>query len=424
MTRSRSYPAYRLFAGVLLVLALSVSACSAPMAGSGDNGSTSNTSSALEYSLLDIPPMDLHDPLWSVDYSGAVRLAMSRSGSTWAMLHMGNSSGSRLTLTLYGGGGDVRWTHTFSDRALQSGQTVIFAEGERTAVAVYREDQTGQLLFFDQEGKVLWSRELTGPIILRGSSDGTALAVIDRMNGLITFFADDGTMLSEHRIGGRASVQFIADGSLALLEDDRQVALVRKGGETVWKYSLDKELSRNVLITNDGDYIAVATGQKDSTIYLFNSGGKALWKYPLEYGGANRLQFSDGDELLAVYDVGEDGGIYLFDVYEGRLLWRARFKSGAGHDIALAGLYFGSAVATHLLDTFKDSDDQLVTVHYLVGFTEDGAASWKVELGSDVSVIASPGFRRVLVKQALPAEGEAGPLWRIRLYDAETLSDQ
>jgi outer membrane protein assembly factor BamB len=250
------------------------------------------------------------------------------------------------------------------------------------------------------------------------------VALLDKGNERVTFWSRQQGELFTHSLPGSGSVQFMADGKRMLVETKTELTLLDREGSVLWSYPLDGELPHNVVMTGNGEYIAVATGLQDSMIYLFDAAGKALWKYPVEFGGTNKLQFSSDDRWLAVYDAGaESASVYLFNSEKGELVWITRFLAGEGHKLSAESVRFGESIVVSMVDSFEDLQGNDVTVQYLAGLNYAGEAQWKVNMGLGVNTIVAPAARRVLVK--VPVRNEEGRItsWTLRLHELPQIPD-
>jgi len=379
---------------------------------------------AFEVSLYDVPTRLLGDELFKVYAQGEVAIAIDDKGETAAVLRRpADRVFAGFELTVYDSGGAQLWSSNFGGHRWMSGRIEVFAEGQLIAATLNRGEQGGHMYLFDSAGRELWSRAVSTGATVNASPAGDTISVFDHEDEAVSIRSTTGDVLFWSAVTGHALVQFVADGEQILVVDETQLTLFDREGNPSWRYPLNRDLTRNLLMTDAGEYIAVATGHGDNMLYLFNQSGKALWKYPLELGGSNRLRFFDGDEYLAVYDTGTSAGVHLFDVSEGKLEWFVKFRPGEGHRINADALRFGQEIVLELVDTFRNLDDEEVTVQYLVGLDYNGQPLWKINLGSGAIVSLNGDASRMLLAEPL-GHGEKEHEWNIRLHDIETLSNE
>ncbi len=306
--------------------------------------------------------------------------------------------------------GDLVWEHLFKDGEYRSGWGRVLSPSNHIGAAAFHYNGMGNFYLFDSLGRLLWTRPVWGNVSAVMSVEAERLALIDHARGMLYLLDLSGQELRSYPVTTGATAQFMHGGDYLLVQDGKQVFIVTARGRQVFKSTVDPETQRHATFSHGGKYIAVSTGDGDSSVYLFDFAGQQLWSYLLYFGGTNQLAFSPDDSYLAVYDVGRRAGLYLFDVETGELAWRYFFEVPAEHKVSLRHLAFtpdSSLVVAHVVEGYQDQTIGFTEKHALVVFTIDGKVKWKADLGKNIEYhLSANGKALVIGSNSIAGNGD------------------
>jgi len=220
----------------------------------------------------------------------------------------------------------------------------ISASGD-VAIAVSKEDDFGELMLFNNNGKIVWSRhygdEISKPQL---SDDGNTIAVQVGRDALIaynkegkvlwTYSVEKKSEIEDYKLSrnGRYAIVVVFDFSSL-----KNHFVLLRDGAVEWVKSGRSEAER-VAISPNNMYIVLASYDKsrgNTRVSLYTIEGAELWSTVVE-GFPLHVDVSDNGEVLLT-EVSKS-----FFVAEGHILWAknycpyAVFIGGGGRIIALA----------------------------------------------------------------------------------------
>ncbi|MCL6450226.1 MAG: PQQ-binding-like beta-propeller repeat protein [Acetobacteraceae bacterium] len=380
----------------------------------------------IELSLSDCP-LKSPAPLWEKGFSDAVTSSLSPDGSLVAVSGVLPRGGlRRMEVQVYGRDGVLQWSRHLQDPGFRSGWARFLADGEHLALGAFYYNETGVVEVYPAGGgAALWRRRASGPVLVTSSEQGDRLAVIDHLEGYLHLLsAGTGTELARVRVGPAATCQFVASGEYLLVEDGDRLFLLDGAGRHAWEHRLDGSMLREVGISRDASWLAVTTGEADSSVYLFDRDGRLRWKYLLFPGGTNLVRFSPDSRLLAVYNVGRRAGIYLFRTGTGELLWRLFFADGAAHgDISLRRLEFAPDCGFLMVEAVVGTatGPTLQEEHQVILLDPSGSALWRLPLGYDLDLALDTGCGTVVATGRPQVDASGQAFTSVRCYDLTPL---
>ncbi|MDH7593392.1 MAG: hypothetical protein QHG99_03425 [Methanomicrobiales archaeon] len=206
-------------------------------------------------------------------------------------------------IQLFDSGGNVLWRQWVARRVLISG------DGRYVAAGSY-----GSVRLVDVRGKNLWEREIDGEIsALATTSDMSRLAA-GTLTGSVYIFSNSGELLGKNTtntVGGTAPVRDIAisdDGACTAAITSRAVFLLNRTSYPLWE-RLNETLfdGKYVSISRSCDLVAAA-GKYE--LYRLHSGGETLWRYSAN-GEITALATIYNHSLVALGT--RDGRVILLD---------------------------------------------------------------------------------------------------------------
>jgi hypothetical protein len=214
-------------------------------------------------------------------------------------------------------------------------RVTISDDGQYSAAWVADENT---LLYFNQSGTLLWSKQFTAkrpPWIssLSIARDDSTVAISELVPGCcegsvtnttsnrIILFDRNGTVLWNYTtMHPPLAVAFSPDASRVYAgTDDRQVLCLDRNGSVQWISTADAPVY-GLAISGDGTMIAAAGSNPGKTslgtvdypedLFMFNRTGSELWAF--RTGGPNTVAISEDGSTLAVVG-GKFGNLYLFN---------------------------------------------------------------------------------------------------------------
>ena len=231
-----------------------------------------------------------------------------------------------------------QWTFSLSPNATYEGNLnrIIISDDGQYLAAYVAEENT--LLFFNQTGTLLWSRQFTSerpPWIssIDISRDNSIIATSELVPGCcagsvtsttsnqVILFDRTGAILWNYStLSPPTAVAISPDASriYAGTEDSRVICLDRNGS-VLWTQNTDAP-AYSLTLSKDGTLIAAAGKNPGTTpngtvnypndLLLYNQNGSLLWKY--RTGGPNTVAISRDNSKIAVIG-GRYGNLYLFN---------------------------------------------------------------------------------------------------------------
>jgi putative pyrroloquinoline-quinone binding quinoprotein len=200
---------------------------------------------------------------------GALFAASAKDGTTV----VGEGGEPRIISLLDGATGRVNWNRRSAGDGFSG--VVLSANGDRilltdsTTVSPGSEWSDHRALMLDREGRVLWTREVPGPVSL--SATGEYLLAHDRhfAIGLHVFRGRDGALLwrlPPEQLGHMEAADFTADGKHILVHVSGKALLFTVTGDLVW--SLGGLALHWVATSADGGVTALLYGVKSRKLLI------------------------------------------------------------------------------------------------------------------------------------------------------------
>jgi len=162
-----------------------------------------------------------------------------------------------------------------------------------------------------------------------------------------------------------------------------KVYLLNKKGEELWNYQFfigknNKYFQGSIVISTDGNYIAVNEFNDQQNIYLFNKEGTLLWKKTVGYGFSPISISSNGNYLLAF----SNNEIYLINTTDGIILNKYNYKN------VLSGTLQGSVTDSGSMIIFSKNSNQDKKGSSLYVVNSLGNILWKREFDKEISALS------------------------------------
>ena len=331
-------------------------------------------------------------PAWESSFSDAVLASTAASGD-YVVANVTYKEGRRSVpgFQVLGRNGKVLWERRFSDNRYRYSRADSLAGGQFIGAVVLDYYDKGLFYLFDKDGRLLWTpRNVTGSITSLMSADGSRLALLDDSNHRLYVLTGAGEELASFSVSARVTLRFTDGGDdLFVLDGDKIHVVDRKGGSTQFQGSV--AAPSDLQVSPDGRYVAVTTTDGVDYLNLFRGDGELGWKYPVDPGGTDKLVFSSDGRYLVLYDFGTRGGIAVFRVEDGAILWRSYFTPSEGRrgSVRSASIRPDTLeVEANYVESYR-LGKQTVEENYLVVFTRQGQAQWRVTLEANVDLDAS-----------------------------------
>lgn len=244
------------------------------------------------------------------------------------------AASTRTEVVFLDSGGNVKSSSLLKDNQF----ALLFADGEGFAVVTTRpkvRQMTEKIELFSRDGKALCSVKTKGfPFI---SPDGKLFLAADNFKNEISFYGNDGKMLSQYDfpdIKGLDAI-FSNDSKYCLVN----VPNVQKGtasgflvffdreGKKLWQFDHEGSTTGQVAISKDAANIIYSS---DNEIFSLNKKGELNYKIPLVAGGI-AIAISPDGKFIAV-SRREDNSVSLFNAVNGKLIWKKHLEGLLGYN--------------------------------------------------------------------------------------------
>lgn len=367
---------------ILLVFSVLLTGCTST------NNVSSQTAPWQEIKLENVPQVTV-EALFSREYNSVINVSLAPDGNLIAV----NRAQSVPGIEVFERSGRRLWTYTSNTE--NSGSAVkVLESGNHISYTVTSSRYKGQYIIFDRDGKVLWFKDVSGLVDITMDYSGKRLAVLEHSTAKLRLLDENGEQVGEYRVNPGGSVEFSKGGNILLAADDERVSLINP---QTGRPSLDSKqsLQKNVLLANQGQYVAVTTGEGDNALYMFSRNGQVKWKRNLTSSGRNEIAFSHDDSYIYVYGAGSRSGIQAHMTESGTNVWQ---------------LYFNRQGEVRNL---VSRDDGLILVHFvsmnehrLIALNQDGRAQWQINL-RDINglYLSEDGYTMITVSESSRESG-------------------
>lgn len=281
------------------------------------------------------------------------------------------SSNNRLALLDLDG--RLIWEKAF-DKPLA--KTAFTPDGKTVAAGT----KDGRVSVF-QDSEILWENHLELSLInMEISDDGSkimaaAADVLDTDNKKVLFFNEEGNIIWEKKMPRLLTAKMSSDGKSSIVlsaeEETVKLAFLKEKGEVLWK----KTGFLTAEITQDGNHVAAVSEDK---IYFFDRKGNKVWDYDPGVDISHLIMSQNENYLLAYNHFGGgDDNLFYFST-EGELLWQKRIRDDSQVALSEEGQRIVVASWRHYSEDFT-----LVNV-----FDSDGRLRREIEVGSRIEKIA------------------------------------
>ncbi|MFA5236533.1 MAG: PQQ-binding-like beta-propeller repeat protein [Methanoregula sp.] len=332
-----------------------------------------------------------------------------------------------------------RWTFPLSPNTTYEGnlnRMTISDDGQYLAAYV-AEDST--LLFFNQTGALLWSRQFAAertPWIssISIARDNSIIAASELVPGCcagsvtsttsnqVILFDRTGAILWNYSpLSPPTAVAISPDASRIYAgTQDRRVICLDRNGSVLWMQSTDAPVD-SLTLSRDGTLIAAAGTNPGTTpngtvnypndLFLFDQNGSPLWKYRTV--GSNRVAIGRNNSVIAVVG-GKFGNLYLFNRTGGLVSGRSFSETGSSLAMSddasriyvgsVEGSVYGLDNAGTILWTIKtphlsrniavDGNGNYVAFgngSSILKVDRDGSVLWNYPTGAWISSVAMSG---------------------------------
>lgn len=286
-------------------------------------------SNAAPPAVFDPAALEAAEPeaAWSQRYPRAVAVAVMPDGDGVAVAGS-VGPGGQAGVELLAPDGTRLWQYPLA--AEPSARVTVAAlepRADRVVVVVTDGDGKGAVLALTLAGRPVWRHEVSSPVSVRVSPDGTRTALIDHGDGHLTLLGENGADVATVTVAPGATAEFL-DGGYLVVNDRAQVLALGPDGKVLRRLPVDESLRRQLAVHPDGRRLAVATSGSQDAAYLLGLDPDARrvsgpdLQVPLYPGGRNRLRFSPEGDVLYVFDVGDRAGLYAVSMDDMTVAWR------------------------------------------------------------------------------------------------------
>ncbi|MEW6308086.1 MAG: PQQ-binding-like beta-propeller repeat protein [Bacillota bacterium] len=414
-----------LFILLTLVLGTLAAGCLSPAGGEGESAfeRLTRTSANQAMSIVDLPVQSLPatplEAAWVRDYDKVIVGQVAPSGG-FVLVRLASPFGmrERLAVQLVSRTNELLWERPYPDRRLRDGLADIVGGERYIASSVYFADDRGTYYLYTLKGESVQTRVVSGPTVAAVSPDGQHAALHNTKYGQLQIIQLPDRLGPLLRVSTQASVRFLDDETLLIMESNRAYTLDLEGRE-LSSYSFPGLLSVQVAAAQSGSRLAVTTSAPDAALSVLTRTGAQVWRTSLAAGGTS-VPVVSGDRVL-VYDVGPNAGVELYDLTSGQVLWRRRLGVGLEGRVCVRKAVLASTghVFIDFVTTVKGSSSYRER-RTLIVLDADGSFLLKAELGENVNVsFAADG--KSLVVSTNNTELWGIPKNQLSWYDLGTL---
>lgn len=219
--------------------------------------------------------------LWSFKpgNSGNINsMDMSPDGSNLvaSVMYTPNTQNWSWSFLSFGGGGKILWNYTSISPggSTYAGSVVLASDGLHTWASSDVSGENGTLYLFDNNGTLLWSRQIYSPALSIQTAKASQSAVI-LTNWSTLVVNEEGQQLANYTVNQQTATSASAAGSSCAHPSfwvsnlgSLNVLFLNGQGLPVSSYPLNRTVS-NAVVSPDGHYAAIASNQDNRSILYF-----------------------------------------------------------------------------------------------------------------------------------------------------------
>jgi hypothetical protein len=224
---------------------------------------------------------DKGQTLWSFNSGNSgniVGMDMSPNGSNVvvSVMYSPNTQNWSWSFLSFSGGGKLLWNYTsISPGGVSFADRVVLApDGSHTWASSEVSGENGTLYLFDNNGTLLWSRQIYSPaLVIQTSSASQSVAVLTNRSTLV--FNEEGQQLANYTVSQQSATSTPAAGSSCVAPSfwvsnlgSLNVLFLNGQGSPLSSYPLDRTVS-NAVVSPDGYYAAIISNQGNRSILYF-----------------------------------------------------------------------------------------------------------------------------------------------------------
>nr|QNO43755.1 hypothetical protein ALLGJMBF_00007 [Methanosarcinales archaeon ANME-2c ERB4]QNO43855.1 hypothetical protein BPHBHLNA_00001 [Methanosarcinales archaeon ANME-2c ERB4]QNO46358.1 hypothetical protein KJPMONCH_00007 [Methanosarcinales archaeon ANME-2c ERB4] len=274
-----------------------------------------------ESSLVKAGDMSL---LWKNETGWAYSVDISSDGNYVV-------AGSGKNLYLFDKTGDLTWNKSMGDYVYS---VAISSDGNYVVAG-----SGNSVYYFDKYGNRLWKHDTTDLISSVGVSDDGNNVAFTSYDGYVYYFDKTGFLWQYETTNPPSTVSMSGDGGEIAVGCYEWVYYFDIFG-FVWDYEIDGLDSSEISISDDGEYVAIASGWGSS--YYFDKDKNILWEFEPEQCGNSVKVSSDGEYVVLGSGSwgGGNGWVYYFSKDSNIPIWENKtFQCVGSVDISSDGEY-------------------------------------------------------------------------------------